>query len=182
MKYLEYAKTFNASEEVIYWVEHNLTNHLKSNPENQDEIEHTLDYLISSDAPKRLKAMSYEEAVKNAEKWLKAQQKKGQDIKEKPEDTEVVLDFKDGFKIVKLIGENAYKREGYLMSHCVASYYGKGKEIYSLRDSDNLPHCTMEKDQQVKGKGNGNIHPKYISYVVKFLEHVGMTVGSKHKT
>jgi hypothetical protein len=35
----------------------------------------------------------------------------------------------------------------------------------------------MEKDQQVKGKGNGDIHPKYVDYVVKFLEHTGMTVG-----
>ena len=63
------------------------------------------------------------------------------------------------------------------MSHCVGGYYGNGKEIYSLRDKDNIPHCTMEKDQQIKGKGNGDIHPKYINYVVKFLEHVGMTVG-----
>ena len=35
----------------------------------------------------------------------------------------------------------------------------------------------MEKDQQVKGKGNGDIDPKYIEYVVKFLEWSGMEVG-----
>src|SRR5262249_15447219 len=85
--------------------------------------------------------------------------------------------FKDGFKIVQLVGKNAYEREGYLMRHCVASYHGSSKEIYSLRDQDDMPHCTMEKDQQIKGKGNGNIHPKYVGYVVKFLEHAGMTVG-----
>ena len=40
-----------------------------------------------------------------------------------------------------------------------------------------MPHCTMEKDKQIKGKGNGDIHPKYVHYIVKFLEHVGMSVS-----
>ena len=177
MDYLEYTKAFNGNEEVLYWVSHNLVNYLKDNKENQDEIEHIIDYLMSEDAPSRLKSMSYDEAKVNAEKWTKTQQKKGQHIKETPEDTEVVLDFKDGFKIVKLVGENAYKREGYLMRHCVASYYGNGKVIYSLRDKDNMPHCTMEDGEQIKGKGNGNIHPTYVNYVIKFLEFTGMTVG-----
>ena len=177
MKYLEYVKTFEGNEQVEFWVTHNLANYLKTNQENQDEIEHILDYLISSDAPTRLKSMSYDEAKTNAEKWTKTQQKKGQHIIEKPEDTEVVLDFKDGFKIVKLVGKAAYEREGYLMRHCVAIYYGKNAEIYSLRDKDNMPHATMEKDQQIKGKGNVNIHLKYVEYVVKFLEYTGMTVG-----
>jgi hypothetical protein len=177
-KYQEYIKAFGTNnEEVSYWIDHNLNNYLKTNPENQDDIEHILDYFMSDDAPKRLRPMSYTEAKINAEKWQKIQQKKGASIEEKPDDTETILDFNDGFRIVKLIGENAYKREGFLMSHCVASYYGNGKEIYSLRDKDNMPHCTIEKDNQVKGKGNGNIHPKYIEYVIKFLEKVGMTVG-----
>ena len=38
------------------------------------------------------------------------------------------------------------------MSHCVASYYGRDVEIYSLRDKKNLPHCTLEKDNQIKGE------------------------------
>lgn len=38
------------------------------------------------------------------------------------------------------------------MSHCVASYYGRNAKIYSLRDSKNKPHCTIEDGQQVKGK------------------------------
>jgi len=63
------------------------------------------------------------------------------------------------------------------MRHCVASYFGTETDIYSLRDKDNVPHCTMEENQQIKGKGNGNINPKYISYVVAFLEEVGMKVG-----
>ena len=177
MNYLQYSQTINANEEVIYWISHNLTNYLKDNPENQDEIEHILDYMSSKDAPKKLKGMSYKEADSNAKKWTLTQQKKGEHIKETEKDTKMILDFKDGFKIVKLIGENAFKREGYLMRHCVSNYYNKDTEIFSLRDKDNIPHCTMEKNKQIKGKGNGDIHPRYIDYVVQFLKHIGMTVG-----
>ena len=175
--YKQYAITFNANEKVVYWIEHTLANYLEKNTPPQDEVEHIIDYLILGDTSLNMQKMAYLEARKNAEKWVKTQQKKGAHIIETPEDTEVVLDFKDGFKVVKLIGENAYKREGFLMSNCVASYYGNDKVIYSLRDADNMPHCTMEHDQQIKGKGNGDIHPKYVGYVVKFLEFVGMTVG-----
>ena len=63
------------------------------------------------------------------------------------------------------------------MRHCVQSYYGKDVEVYSLRDKDNVPHCTMEKDRQVKGRGNGDIAPKYVDYIVKFLQSTGMNVG-----
>jgi len=92
-------------------------------------------------------------------------------------DIELIKDFGDGFKIIKLVGENAYKREGFLMRHCVGSYYGRRVEIYSLRDKENMPHCTMERDQQIKGRGNGSINPKYIKYIVAFLEEMGMSVG-----
>ncbi len=177
-KYIEYTKAFSQeNEKVIQWLNSTCKNYLKTNPEVQDDIEHIIDYLISEDAPNNIAGMSYEEAKKNTDKWNKSQIKKGKDIVETESDTEVVIDFKDGFKIVKLVGENAYKREGFLMSHCVGGYYGNGKEVYSLRDNKNMPHCTMEKDQQIKGKGNGDIHPKYVDYVVKFLEHTGMTVG-----
>jgi hypothetical protein len=173
--YLQYARSFNASEEVLFWIEHNLSNYLQNRALTVSEVEHIIDWMIMTDQ-KKLKKMSYEQAKIKAEKWNKTQQKKGNNIEELPEDVEVILDFKDGFKIVKLIGENAYKREGFLMSHCVGSYFGNGKEVYSLRDKNNMPHCTIEKDQQIKGKGNGEIHPNYIDYVVKFLESIGMEV------
>ncbi|WP_353889043.1 PcfJ domain-containing protein [uncultured Flavobacterium sp.] len=56
--------------------------------------------------------------------------------------------------MVTLKSESSYIREGKLMSHCVGSYYGRDKIIYSLRDSKNNPHCTIEHGQQIKGKGN----------------------------
>ena len=174
-QYIDYTKHIGGDEYLLKWVSTVLKNELAREAKTTEEVEHILDFLVQY--KKKVQRMSYKDAKRLSDAWMKTQIKKGNNIVELPTDTEVVLDFNDGFKIVKLISENAYKREGFLMSHCVASYYGNGKEIYSLRDKDNVPHCTMEKDQQIKGKGNGDIHHKYINYVVKFLEHVGMTVG-----
>jgi predicted nucleotidyltransferase len=178
--YLEQA----LNEEVKLWVSKNLKNYLEKNAENHDEIEHIIDYLNSPEAPSRLQKMSYLQAKSNADKWLKSQVKKGKAINEKESDIEVFLDFGDGFKIVKLIGENAYKKEGFLMGHCVASYYKGQSEIYSLRDKNNNPHATIEvivergKINQVKGKGNGSIHPLYIRYILAFFNQINLEVSS----
>jgi len=184
-KYIDYAKHINASSEVLKWIDTNLSNFLNKyngengtkNLENQDEIEHIIDYLSSDKAPKNMHKMAYNEAKTNTDKWNNALIKKGSKILEVDSDTAMIKDFNDGFKIVKLVGKNAFEREGYLMRHCVASYFNYNTEIYSLRDKDNMPHCTMEKDQQIKGKGNGSISPKYINYIISFLEEVGMSVG-----
>src|SRR3990167_2689056 len=168
-KFINYAKHLNASQSVLDWVAKRMVETLDTT-----EGEHVIDYLVSENP--KLTSATYEQVKANAEKWLATQMKKGEHIKETEADTKVVLDFKDGFKIVQLIGKNAYEREGYLMRHCVAGYFGRPVEIYSLRDNKNMPHCTMEKDNQIKGKGNGDISPKYIGYVVAFLKHVGMQV------
>ena len=176
-QFIEYAKHVGLGSFGIKWVQNVIGAKSKKEELKTEEVEHIIDFLSSDAAPKRIGKMSYDQAKKSAEKWMKTQIKKGSAIKELPGDTETILDFGDGFKIVKLIGQNAYKREGFLMRHCVASYYGKQVEVYSLRDSKNMPHCTMEKNKQIKGKGNGDIHPKYVSYIVKFLKKIGMTVS-----
>ena len=177
---ITYASGLGASEEVINWVNTVFTKYLKRigpNLPDLSEVEHIIDYLISDRAPKRLRKMSYIQALESTNKWNTGLIKKGRRIKESDKDVEVVLDFGDGFKFVKLIGKSAYDREGYLMRHCVSSYYGNSDVIYSLRDSNNNPHCTIsDYSNQIKGKGNGEIHPKYIDYVVQFLEFKGIEV------
>jgi hypothetical protein len=168
-----------SNPEVLAWVNTALAAHLKKNEENMSEVEHVLDYLNSDAAPARLRKMSYKQAKAAAEKWNAALVKKGKNIREDEADVETFIDFGDGFRFVKLVGQSAFQREGSLMGHCVASYYGRNCEIYSLRDADNMPHCTIEKNggiEQIKGKGNGHIHPRYVAYVVKFLEQVGMRI------
>jgi len=147
-KYTEYAQGMGCNAEVQYWITHNLKNYLLYNSENQTEIEHILDYF-SDTKPQRLKSMSYQEAVGNAEKWTKALQKKGAHIEESPDDTRLIHQFDDGFKIVELVGKKAFDREGYIMRHCSNSYFEKivrdtSKALYSLRDAENMPHCTFE--------------------------------------
>ena len=178
-KYIEYILNFQCNNfiEVENWINMNLQNHLKSNQEDQDEIEHILDYLCSSKAPKRLKKMSYSEAKSNSDKWLKSLIKNNKTIVENENDVKVVLELGEGFKWVKLISEASYKNEGIRMRHCVGGGNYNDKDIYSLRDENNEPHCTIEKDNQIKGKGNGSITLKYIGYVVSFLEYLGMTVS-----
>jgi len=173
------------SEKVLSWVNINLRNYLKKNSENQTEVEHIIDFLMSNKAPKRIKYMSYDEAKKGAEKWTKTLIKKAANIIETEKDTKTVIDFKNGMRLVKLKGESAFKREGHLMKHCVSSYFGKeDTTIYSLRDINNNPHCTIEvlsnggEINQIKGKGNGSIHPKYISYVIKSLKKIGKEINA----
>ena len=169
---IDYAKNIGLKAEFIEWIEKNIKNF-----KTQTEGEHITDYLMSSKAPKRVTRATYKQIKENTKKWNNALIKKGEHIKETKKDTEVVIDFKDGFKAVKLIGENAYKREGFLMRHCVESYYNKDDEIYSIRDKKNIPHATLSKSsQQIKGKGNGSINPKYIKYVVKLLESLKVNV------
>jgi hypothetical protein len=91
-------------------------------------------------------------------------------------DYEVFLDYWDWFKFVILKSKESYEREWKLMSHCVSSYYGRDVVIYSLRDENNKPHCTIEDWRQIKWKWNGKIDPKYIDYVVQFLNKKWMTV------
>lgn len=158
----------------------------------QGECEHIVDYLTKkSDSRKlKLKKASFESVKKKAEDWVERMNKKAVGIVETEEDVEVIKLWKSsGMRLVKLVGEAAYKREGKLMSHCAGSYYGNDNcSIYSLRDAKNEPHCTIEvlKDgdyvQQVKGKGNGDIHPKYVKYVLKGLELIGQEVRESELT
>ena len=182
------------NQEVIDWTNTTLNAYWRKAFQNlqptypDSMIEHIIDYLVSPEAPKRLRKMSIDQAKAGAEKWMKTKIKNGSHIAEKEDDIKVVLRSpKSGMTLVRLIGKKAFEREGHLMKHCVAGYADrdpKQTEIYSLRDKENTPHCTMEitnngderRIQQIKGKANGQIHPKYIKYVLKALKHLKIEV------
>jgi len=177
------------NEEVINWIDTVLKNYLadETNEENVGEIEHILDYFEFriKDLKRRFKVfrakkLSYVDAVRLSQEWVKANNKKAADIVEVEADVEEVLKLENGLRLVKLVGENAYKREGVLMSHCVGSYHGKSVDVYSIRDGKNMPHCTIEVNteniNQIKGKGNGSVHPKYIGSVLKALKHFKLEI------
>jgi len=178
--YYEYAQ----KDDVKSWVNTTLSNYLGKNPHTlENEVEHILDYLNSDSRPYKISKMSYGQAKTNAEKWSAILQKKAGGIVEVDSDVEVVKDFGDGFKLVTLVSKAAYDREGAMMRNCVSSYFNKkDSKIYSLRDAQNNPHCTMEvvihnnEIYQIKGKGNGPIHPNYISYILQALKEIGNEV------
>lgn len=179
---IAYAKGLGASEEVIAWCETVLKAQVKREPPPVEEREHILDYLMSSDAPQRLRKMSYAQAKESARKWSEGNQKKGRNLQDTEEDVETFMDLGDGTRIVKLLTKKAYEREGFLMRHCLGGYTPGSTTIYSLRDEKNEPHVTFEvaqgdrSMQQVKGKGNGLIHPRYIDPTLKFLKSIGIDV------
>lgn len=84
-QYLGYANHIEANEQVITWVKTTLSKHLSANKPPTEEVEHILDYIVQ--ANKNTERMTYAQAHKLAEAWTKAQQKKGQHIKETSEDT-----------------------------------------------------------------------------------------------
>ena len=169
---MEYAKFIECNAKTIKW----LTEHPQPDNYSTTDIEHIIDFLKSKDF-EALEWASWDLLKEKAAKWVKMLTQNVSTIDEEyGTDIDIVLDFQDGYRWVKLISQNAYTREGGLMSHCVGSYFTRKVEIFSLRDAMNKPHCTIEKDEQIKGKGNGDINLKYINYVVKFLEHIGMKV------
>lgn len=161
-------------DEIFMWIDMLETKLLYEH--SQREVEQMLDYLIlAKDAPTRLRKASIEQIKRLSDIWHERQTKKGHNIIETEQDVKVLIRWpKSGMTFVRLVGQSAYQREGALMSHCVASYYGqKDIKIYSLRDGNGMPHCTIEvRDNdvnQIKGKGNGSIHPKYVKYIIKIL-------------
>ena len=142
--YLDYINRLHDWKQIeIDFINNQLKKHLIDNQENQTEVEEILDFLYSNDID--ISKIGYKTILEKTQKWHKKLAKL-EVVDEEVEwvDYEVSLDFWDGFKFVKLISQNSYNREWKLMSHCVASYYGRDVNVYSLRDWKNKPHCTIE--------------------------------------
>lgn len=175
----KYAEVLGANIEILSWLDTTGKKHIKK----QEDGEHIIDFLVSPAAPTRLQKMSFKDAKRKAKEWSDASQKKGKNLTDSDDDIETIHDFLDGTRIVRLKTKNAYQREGFLMCHCSGGYIPKADQlIYSYRDKQNMPHATFEvqkKDNQIvqiKGKGNGAIHPKYIHPILAFLKAVGMEI------
>lgn len=141
-----------------------------------DKIKHALDYLKSPEAPAKLDRVTVPEAIKQSQDWVKKLIKKKTDDTIAKEGEKIIKVYPDGFSWRELTTKEALDREGSAMRHCVGSYWNQvqsGTQIWSLRDPNNGPHCTLElKNQevrQIKGKNNGPVVDKYHSYVKDIL-------------
>lgn len=108
-------------------------------------------------------------------------------------DIQPVMIFPDGFRFVQLVTSKALDRETNLMGHCIGNgYYDdyllssnprSNVAFYSLRDSKNCPHVTIEADFTNKtflqGKGKNNKPPvsKYFEYIKSFVQRTGYDLG-----
>lgn len=179
-----YAKGLNSNDEIMIWLSTAGKKAIVKYKAKLEELEHIVDYFISNDSPKRLQKMSFQDAKRLSKAWSEKNQKKGKNLVDLEEDIEIVHDFLDGTKIVKLLSKKALQREGFLMAHCVGGYtLTNDLFIYSYRDHKNLPHATFEVRKnnneivQIKGKGNGAIHPKYIHPILAFLKLIGLNIN-----
>lgn len=98
---------------------------------------------------------------------------------------EVIREYSNGFAWKRVFSKEALLREGELMNHCVGDYCKEtangNTSIYSLRDTYDKPHCTIEVRkggdlEQVKGNSNKPVKPEYIPYVLDFLKRMPVKV------
>lgn len=157
------------------------------------ELRGVLDYL-HQETP-NLDTLTWAQAVKNSAEWHKSF------VREVPmgkyETKDVVMEFDNGWSMVKVPTEHDLDVEGEFMGHCVggddyARKVSKGKcTIYSLRDPKNEPHVTIEVAEphpkkgtpnprvereviQVQGKQNEAPIEKYHGMLEKFFVREGL--------
>lgn len=146
----------------------------------EKDIAHVVDFLNSVYPYKKQFNFSYPEALGKANAWTeKLNQKKETQLNLGK--VKVVKRLGDKFTLVKLLDQTSKDYEGFHMGHCVASYK-EHEGIYSVRDPENLPVCTIEitgkRVEQIKGKANGKVAPKYINYCLKALRYFNKNVSS----
>ena len=143
-----------------------------------NDIRYITDYLNGAqEIPENIWSMDFDQVFKLSEEWH--EQFKGNEDNVGPYETkDVVYDFGNGFTIVKVPPEDL-GTEGSNMGHCVGGYCDVVRSgsviIYSLRDSKNMPHATIEVYKngtvdQIKGKQNEPPVPKYRPMIKQWLK------------
>ena len=155
-----------------------------------DEIGHTVDYFATLE-PNDLRKIykePYRVIKQKVQEWDRELAASATDSgKEDVEKKKLALgkDYKvvkqvGGMKWVKLLTPESKDVEGEFMGHCVGGAGYENKDIYSLWDSKNRSHVTIEADdnkktiQQIKGKQNREPNEKYITVSIDFVANAMM--------
>jgi hypothetical protein len=150
-----------------------------------DEIGHTVDYFATLE-PNDLRKIykePYRVIKQKVQEWDRELAASATDSgKEDVEKKKLALgkDYKvvkqvGGMKWVKLLTPESKDVEGEFMGHCVGGAGYENKDIYSLWDSKNRSHVTIEADdnkktiQQIKGKQNREPNEKYLPASIDFV-------------
>ncbi len=135
-----------------------------------------IDWISKSSDGAKLQSMTWDQAVKAQKDWYDAEDTEplGSYIT-----NEVVMRLPDGYKIVQIYDAEDLHMEGQLMQNCLQD--GRYDElvkrhdskIYSLRDSNNEPHASMEVTKgemlQCFGKQNRKPVAQYHPYLFEFF-------------
>jgi hypothetical protein len=158
-------------------------------------------YLKTADPPvyARMDRINFQQAAAATKQWheaLEAKQREEQVGEEAGAKT--VLQFNNGFRWVQLTDEASLDTEGRRMGHCVGGYCEHVKSgrvaVFSLRDTKNNPHVTVEgrlpysekkaysyihsySVEQIKGRGNKPPADKYIPMVNALVKDLNLFWG-----
>lgn len=129
-----------------------------------------IEYLNSVPENKDLSRIAISDLEDAVEEWEESQVTRERKIK-------IIHEYPDGYKWVNVYGLFSLDRESTLMQNCVRQFfpnvYKKEMAIYSLRDPNNRPHCTLAIDHhivtEIRGKNNKCPKEKYVKYVEDFL-------------
>jgi hypothetical protein len=138
-----------------------------------DEFEHWMDYINTLPSTRDLTRLSIPQLKKKIEEWdlsFKKSDEAGSN------DYALIFQYSNNYKWVRINSKLGLEYEGSIMNHCVGDYWEQVREgmtyIYSLRDSQNKPHVTVEVTddaiRQVKGKNN-TIPVNYMSYILDLI-------------
>ena len=146
----------------------------------RDAILHMVDYFNTLDERDlgKLEKVPYAEVTRQVREWDSKRNKTTGKKKDNPLKEDV--DFKylgktyksaegEQLRVVQLLTQPAFKFEGDVMQHCVkdGGYKPTTHRIFSLYDSNNMPHVTLEvglkknEIKQIKGKQNREPVPNY---------------------
>lgn len=153
----------------------------KKNPEvlNLERVRYVVDWA-QIEKPDIL-GLSFEEAFEKSESWHKSLKQNFKNVsKQNLSQSRVVYRCSDNEHFFLKLKPEDLALEGELMGNCVGgiSYYNRLKKkeiiILSLRDSDNMPHVTIEicnrtgREIQTRGKCNEAPVKKYVNLIAEF--------------
>lgn len=134
---------------------------------------------INIDCLKTYNEYSSFESLLDAVKYEKKLKKEQEFLSDSMRDTQIMMEFNNGIKIVNLKSNIALYFESHEMNHCIAdgeydrNNKRKNIQIYSLRDKKGHSHVTLEvrdgKLCQCKGHNNKKPNEEYLPYVRQFI-------------
>lgn len=161
-------------------------------PENiVNQIGHMVDYFATLE-PNDLRKIDrepYSVIKRKVEEWdreMAASSADGEneDVAKKKlvlnRDYKIIREIGNGLKWIKLLTPVCKDVEGEFMGHCVGAEHYEKLDIYSLWDSKNRSHVTIEADDskktisQIKGKQNREPVEKYIPISIEFVANAMM--------